>query len=283
MADRRMLHRKVVESDSFYNLSEGAQAIYTHLTINADEDGFINGAKSIVSRFKRGDLRLKELVDKRFVLQFGDVYVIKHWRIGNSLKSDRTKPPTYPGIAGKLWIKPNRAYTDHPVEGCKTLLELKTGIQPESNRNPNGIQMESEWNPNGIPIEQNRTEPNKNRNEPNKNRTEPKRSPAADFEQLWMEYPEDRRGSMQMAQDTFVTEITSEEDADQAMESLKLWKQSEQWTKDNGQYVPYLDNWLSRGIWKTRPKKLVTSGSRELDDEELEAIRRMMKEGNHEA
>lgn len=278
MADRRMVHRKVVESDSFYNLSEGAQAIYLHLTINADEDGFINGAKSIVSRFKRGDLRLKELVDKRFVLQFGDVYVIKHWRIGNSLKSDRTKPPTYPSVAAQLWIKPNRAYTDHPVEGCETLLERKTGIRVESKRNPNGIQPESEWNPNGIPIEQNRTEEEMNSNEYEPNRTEGARSLQEDFSRLWMAYPEECRGTMQLAMEAFRMEITSEEDADTAIANLELWKQSDQWNKDGGQYIPYLNNWMGRGIWKTRPKKLVTSGSRELDDEEREAIRRMLSE-----
>ncbi len=278
MADRRMVHRKVVESDSFYNLSEGAQSIYLHLTINADEDGFINGAKSIVSRFKNGQGKLTELVSKRFVLQFGDVYVLKHWRIGNSLKNDRTKPPTYPGVAAAIWVKPNRAYTDHPVAGCKTLLELKTGIQMESNWNPDGIQPESEWNPNGIPTEKNRTEPNKNRNEPNKNRTE--RNPETDFEIIWMEYPEARRGVMQMAKDTFRQEIASEEDSDLAVENLRLWKQSEQWAKDNGQYVPYLDNWLNRGTWRTRPTKMAVpyGATGELGEAELEAIRRVLRE-----
>ena len=272
MADRRMLHRKVVESDSFYSLSEGAQAIYAHLTINADEDGFINGANSIVSRFRGGQTKLKELVSRRFVLQFGDVYVIKHWRIGNSLKNDRTKPPTYLSIASQLFVKPNRSYTDHPVEGCKTLLELKSGIQMESNRNPNGIQMESQ---------KKRTEQNKNRTELNKNRTEPKGSPEADFEKLWMEYPEARRGGIQMAQDSFSAEITSEEDADQALENLRLWKQSEQWTKDGGQYVPYLDNWLNRGIWRTKPAKMVGTTPRALDEDEIAAIHRMFADDTY--
>lgn len=270
MADRRMLHKKVVESDPFYGLSEGAQSIYMHLTINADEDGFVNNARSIADRFKAGQKKLLELVSKRFVLKFGDIYVIKHWRIGNSLKNDRTKPPTYPTIAASIWVKPNRAYTDHPVEGCKTLLELKTGIQMESKRNPDGIQMESQQKG----TEQNRIEPN--RNEPN--RTEPKRSPETDFEQIWMEYPEERRGSMQTAYDAFRVTITSSEDADTALANLSLWKQSEQWNKDCGQYVPYLNNWLERGIWNSKPIKLVKTGSRELDDDECRAIQRMMTE-----
>ena len=271
MADRRMLHKKVVESDSFYELSEGAQSIYTHLTINADEDGFVNNAQSIASRFKGGGKKLEELVKKRFVLKFGSVYVIKHWRIGNSLKNDRTKPPTYPGIAAAIWVKPNRAYTDHPAEGCRTLLELKTGIQMESKRNPDGIQLESQQKG----TEQNRNEPKGNK----LNRTEPKGSPEDWFREIWTEYPEERRGGMQMAMDAFRRTIGSESDLEEAIGNLRLWKQSEQWNKDAGQYVPYLDNWLNKGIWNMKPRKLVTgTGPRELDEDEIAAIRRMMAE-----
>lgn len=270
MADRRMLHKKVVESDSFYELSEGAQSIYAHLTINADEDGFVNNAQSIATRFKAGQKKLAELVNRRFVLQFGSIYVIKHWRIGNSLKNDRTKPPTYPGIAAAIWVKPNRAYTDHPVDGCKTLLELKTGIQLESKRNPDGIHLESQQKG----TEQNRTE----QKGTELNRTEGNRTPEADFELIWSEYPEDRRGTMQTAYDAFRMEITSEDDADTALENLQLWKRSEQWNKDGGQYVPYLDNWLTRGTWNTQPRKLLPyTGPRQLDDDEIAAIHRMME------
>lgn len=263
MADRRMLHKKVVESDPFYKLSEGAQSVYMHLTVNADDDGFINNAESIAVRFKAGQKKLAELVAKRFVLKFGEIYVIKHWRLGNSLKSDRTKPPTYPGIAAAIWVKPNRAYTDHPIDGCKTLLEIKTGIQMESKRNPNGTQMESQ---------QNRTELNRTE----QNRTEENRTAGSDFDQLWAEYPEDRKGTRQAALESFRMEITSEEDADMALENLSLWKRSEQWNKDGGQYIPYLNNWLDRGIWRNRPTKMITDGPRELDDYEIMAIQQMM-------
>lgn len=267
MADRRMFHKKVVESDPFYQLPEGAQGIYVHLCMNADDDGFVNNAQGIATRFKAGQAKLAVLVTKRFVLKYGDVYVIKHWRIGNSLKNDRTKPPTYPSIAAKIWIKPNRAYTDHPVPGCRTLLEVKTGIQMESKRNPNGIQMESQKNR----TEQKRTE---------ENRTEPNRTPEGDFEQLYSCYPAERRGSKATGFDAFRIEIASPEDFDTAMQNLEEWKRSEQWTKDGGQYVPYLSNWLERGIWQTLPTKKDNpwGASGELGEAELEAIRRILAE-----
>lgn len=261
MADRRMIHRKVIESDAFYALPESAQALYTHLCINADDDGFINCASSIAVRIKAGKAALQKLVDSRFVLRFGEIYVIKHWRIGNSLRNDRLKTPTFPGIAAQIWVKSNRAYTDHPVDGGVTLLELKTGIQSGiPNGTPNGIQ-------NGSLTEQNRTE---------QKGTEQNRTAEADFERLWLSYPEARRGSKASALEAFRVDITSQEDADKAMADLEAWKRSDQWCKDGGQYVPYLCNWLERGIWRTKPPE--ANKEREFDADEVEAIRRMMAE-----
>ena len=39
MADRRMFHRLVVESDRFLDLPVGAQLLYFHLGMQADDDG----------------------------------------------------------------------------------------------------------------------------------------------------------------------------------------------------------------------------------------------------
>ena len=112
---RRCFSDKVVESDAFCALPDNAQALYFHLNMNADDDGFINNAQSVMSKVKGGKTALQRLVDKRFLLQFGDVFVVKHWRISNSLKNDRLKPLTYASVAARVWVKPNRAYTDHPA------------------------------------------------------------------------------------------------------------------------------------------------------------------------
>lgn len=266
MADRRMIHRKVVESDAFYDLSEAAQALYAHLTINADDDGFCNGAKAIVSRIKGGKNALQMLVERRFLLRFEDIYVIKHWRIGNSMKNDRAKPPAYPGIAAVLWVKGNRAYTDHPAEGCRTLLEIKTGVVPavpdgavpDPIRNPSGIRSDSQRKGTEQKgIEQNRTE-----------------APMA-FGKVWDSYPEIRRGAKGTAMEMFLTVIQTEADQELAVRNLEAWKRSEQWAKEGGRYVPLLSNWLERGHWAVAPDEGAAK-NRDLDDEEREAIRRLM-------
>lgn len=81
-----------------------------------------------------------------------------------------------------------------------------------------------------------------------------------------------------MAAQVFGLEITSPEDAATALDNLEQWKRSEQWIKEDGRYVPYLDNWLSRQTWKEKPKKLAGGQARELDEDDILAIRRMLAE-----
>ena len=42
MADKRMITRKVTDDDNFLSLSSSAQALYLHLSMAADDDGFCN-------------------------------------------------------------------------------------------------------------------------------------------------------------------------------------------------------------------------------------------------
>lgn len=150
MADRRMFHKSIVESDSFLDMPTSAQALYFHLGMHADEDGFVNGPRRIARLIGANDGDLQMLIDKRFLLAFPDgVVVIKHWRVANSLKNDRAKLPQYPELAATIYIKDNRSYTDHPVAGTISLLEHKQNV------------LESKRNPNGIPAEHSRAEQNR--------------------------------------------------------------------------------------------------------------------------
>lgn len=139
MGNRRMFHSDITESDAFLDLPFSAQALYLHLGMAADDDGFVNAPKRIVRLIGASIDDLDLLVEKRFLLRFPDyVVLIKHWRLANSLKADRLKPPRYPEYAAIVYIKPNRVYTDHPVPGAVTLYENRAKS------------LESKWNPDGI-------------------------------------------------------------------------------------------------------------------------------------
>ena len=47
MAQRRMFSPQITESDAFIEMSLSSQALYFHLCMNADDDGFVKNPKSI--------------------------------------------------------------------------------------------------------------------------------------------------------------------------------------------------------------------------------------------
>ena len=123
MAERRMFHSSVVESDAFLDLPAGAQALYFHMGMHADDDGFVNCPKQILRKLRRPHKELQLLIDRQFLLAFDGVIVLRHWRIANSLQIDRLKALQYPQIAEKLYILPNRAYSLESDQEAKNLLQ----------------------------------------------------------------------------------------------------------------------------------------------------------------
>lgn len=126
MAERRMFTQKITESDAFLDMPVSSQALYFHLCMNADDDGFVNNPKKIMKIVGAGEDDLKVLLTKRFVLAFeSGVIVIKHWRMHNLLRKDRYKPSEYLEERAKLYIKDNGAYTFDENQGVLLLLATK--------------------------------------------------------------------------------------------------------------------------------------------------------------
>ena len=98
MADQRMIHRSVVCSDEYIDLSFEAQALYIQLTIEADNFGFVGGVKKIMRSIGVTENTITELTKARFVIPFDSgVFVIRHWMLGNgTFKNDRTYESKYP-------------------------------------------------------------------------------------------------------------------------------------------------------------------------------------------
>lgn len=90
MARRRMFSLDVIDTDLFLDMSSGAQNLYFHLAIRADDDGFIQAPKKIMKITNAAPDDMKILVGKGFVIPFNSgICVIKHWKIHNLIRSDR--------------------------------------------------------------------------------------------------------------------------------------------------------------------------------------------------
>lgn len=112
MAERRMFTRKITESDSFLDMPCSTQMLYFHLSMNADDDGFVNNPKKIQRMCGASDDDFKLLVAKSFVLLFDSgIIVIKHWKMHNYIRSDRYKPSDYTEEKSMLTTKSNKAYS----------------------------------------------------------------------------------------------------------------------------------------------------------------------------
>lgn len=107
-----MFAKTIVDSDAFLDMPLSTQALYFHLSMRADDDGFLNNANKIRRTIGASEDDLKLLILKRFVLDFDDgIIVIKHWRMNNYLRSDRYKPTIYQEELSMLETKENGAYT----------------------------------------------------------------------------------------------------------------------------------------------------------------------------
>lgn len=118
MAERRMFAKTIIDSDAFVDMPLSTQALYFHLSMRADDDGFINNPKRIQRMIGCADDDLKVLIAKRFILPFDSgVVVIKHWKIHNYIRNDRYKETVYKDEKSHLAIKENGAYTEAATIG----------------------------------------------------------------------------------------------------------------------------------------------------------------------
>ena len=121
MADKRMFTKKVTDDDNFMSLSSSAQALYLHLSMSADDDGFCNQVAVSMFKAHAGVQDLQALLEKRYIYQFENgVIVIKHWRMANALRKDRYTPTAFQEELAQLELKDNGSYTWLP-DGCQVV------------------------------------------------------------------------------------------------------------------------------------------------------------------
>lgn len=118
MAERRMFAKTIIDSDVFLDMPLSAQALYFHLSMRADDEGFVNNPKKIQRMIGASDDDIKLLIMKRFIIAFeSGVVVIKHWRIHNYIRSDRFKETAYQDEKAQIVLKDNNVYTERAALG----------------------------------------------------------------------------------------------------------------------------------------------------------------------
>ncbi|MBA5939060.1 DNA replication protein [Leuconostoc citreum] len=107
-----MFSKKVTDTDTFLDMPLSTQALYFHLNMHADDDGFIDNTKTIQRMIGSSDDDRKLLVAKQFIIPFENgLVVIKDWRVHNYIQGDRYHKTQYINEKSQLVVEENNMYT----------------------------------------------------------------------------------------------------------------------------------------------------------------------------
>ena len=96
MAEKRMFSKKIIDTDWFMDMPASSQNLYFHLSMRADDDGFIASPRRIIKLVGATDDDYRILISKKFIIPFeSGVCVITDWRINNYLRNDRYTETIY--------------------------------------------------------------------------------------------------------------------------------------------------------------------------------------------
>jgi hypothetical protein len=117
MPERRMFAKTIIDSDAFLDMPISAQLLYFHLSMRADDDGFVNKPKSIMRVCGCKDDDIQILFAKKFVIPFeSGIVVIKHWKIHNYIRKDTYTETKYKEEKALLETDENGSYRINYLE-----------------------------------------------------------------------------------------------------------------------------------------------------------------------
>lgn len=115
-----------------------AQALYFHLCMAADDDGFCDNPRSIMRSCGASNDTMKLLIGKKFVLTFekndGFIVVVKHWRLNNYIRKDTYHETKYKEFMRELYFDENQSYSMNPGDGHVPCLpqSIPASVTPSS-------------------------------------------------------------------------------------------------------------------------------------------------------
>jgi hypothetical protein len=217
MAERRMFSKTIIDSDVFLDMPLSTQALYFHLAMRADDDGFINNPKKIMRMVGAAQNEFELLLAKRYIIGFDSgVVVIKHWKIHNYIQSDRYKPTVYIEEKEQLKTKGNKSYTELDTRRIQDVSIMDAQVRLDK-----------------YSIE--------------KNTCASESAYSSDFEEWWTAYPKKR--SKEAAFKAWKKAKSKLPALDRHIQIVKNWSMTDDWKKEGGQFIPYPQKWLSEGKW----------------------------------
>jgi len=130
MAERRMFAKKIIDSDAFLDMPLSAQALYFHLSMRADDDGFVDNPKKIMRMINSPTDDIKILITKNFIIPFDSgIVVIKHWKIHNYIQKDRYHETIYLKEKQSLKLLETKEYSGVDTECIQHVSNMDTQVR----------------------------------------------------------------------------------------------------------------------------------------------------------
>lgn len=128
MARRRMFEVLFIDADAFLDMPATSQLLYFHLSMRADDDGFIHNPKSVMRACGGTEDDLRILISKKYLIAFDSgIIVIKHWNLHNKIPKDRYKETHYKEEKAMLELDKKGAYTLCIQDVYKTDTQVRLG------------------------------------------------------------------------------------------------------------------------------------------------------------
>lgn len=236
MAERRMFAKTIIDSDAFLDMPLSTQALYFHLSMRADDEGFINNPKKIQRMVGSSEDDLKLLTAKRFILAFDSgVIVIKHWKLHNYIRSDRFKPTMYLEEKSRLITKENKAYSVGMAVGIPEADHLDTQVRlgkVRLGKVSKDILSSSD--------EQDDT-PNLKETNLDKLKT--------DFELIWTEYPKSRRKDKQKCFTRYKNALKDGDSHEDILAGLMRYKKEISNKQTANEFIRLSSTWFNNKNW----------------------------------
>ena len=141
MAERRMFSKTIINSDLFLDLPSSAQNLYFHLSLNADDEGFVNSPKKIMKYVNSQIEDMELLVENGFIKKFDSgIVVIIHWNLHNYIQKDRFKATIYQKekqqlvLVEKKYVMKDECtqFVSDVDTNCVSILETQDSIEKNS-------------------------------------------------------------------------------------------------------------------------------------------------------
>ena len=140
MATKRMFSIDVTETDTFLEMPLTAQALYFHLGMRGEDDGFVSSPRATMRAVGCSEEDLNALKEAGYIIVFhSGVLVITDWKVNNYLRGDRHKPTTFQNELSLLSETANKRYVlsngnQVPTIGIPDGNQLETQYSKEKNR-----------------------------------------------------------------------------------------------------------------------------------------------------